>query len=77
MQVCADAALLTPDQRLRELARIFGVGVLRLRRRIPMTRRHEITGNSFAERLEVSPDTVLIVSVPVNAPESPTLGEPA
>jgi hypothetical protein len=67
-----DPSDLSPDQRFRELSRIFASGVLRLRRRVAVPQQRETVGNSFAGRLELLPDTVLSVSVPVNAPESPT-----
>ena len=65
------------DQRLRELARIFAMGVLRLRRRSRLAPRPEIAGNTCTGRLELSPDTVLSVTNPVNGPESPKPGAPA
>jgi hypothetical protein len=71
------ASDLSPDQRLRELARIFAAAVVRKRRRKPISQQLETAGNSLAAGLEVSPDTVLSVTNPVNGRESPTLGEPA
>lgn len=76
MRPLEDPSDLSSHQRFRELARIFSAGVLRLRRRIPVARHREISGNSFAGRLELSPETVLSVTNPVNRPESPTLGAP-
>lgn len=68
---------LSAELRFRELAGIFAVGVQRLRRRNGTPSPSETAAETFAGRLEVSPDTVLSVTNPVNGPESPTLGAPA
>ncbi len=68
---------ISPDcdlgDRLRELAQIFGKGVIRWRQR---QRRLE-TPNSINAGLEVSLETVLSVTNPVNGPENQRLGAPA
>ena len=60
---CADAARLSPDDRLREVAVILAVGVIRLRRRVAL-RPDETLENlaeSSAAGLEVLNETVLSV----------------
>lgn len=63
MQICADAALLTRDERLREVATVFSVGLLRLRGRarlsLNISEKNPI--KPPASCLEVSDETVLSV----------------
>jgi hypothetical protein len=66
MRQFGDPAELSPDQRLRELAGIFAVGVMRLRRRRRQTGElgaspRNIVDEPAASRLEVSGETVLSV----------------
>jgi hypothetical protein len=74
---------LSQSERRRELASILARGTLRLRqRRVLLGNAGHVSSpkslpNSAAAGLELSPDTVLSVTNPVNGPESPTLGEPA
>jgi hypothetical protein len=71
-----DHANETASKQRSEIAKLLASGLLRLYQR----RRRAGAQNppdSQAAGLELSPDTVRSVSVPVNAPESPTLGEPA
>ena len=51
MSHCADAARLSPDERLREAAGILAAGVLRLRQRAALP-----TGNGREDLAESSPD---------------------
>jgi hypothetical protein len=60
---------------LPEIATVLASGFLRWRKR---RQAHAGTSpNPEAPSLEVSPDTVLSVTNPVNGPESPKHGEPA
>lgn len=63
MPTCADAARLTSDERLREVASILAAGVLRLRRRaaLPTDDSRKQSAKSSAAGLEVSNETVLSV----------------
>ena len=64
----------SPEQRLRELARIFAAGLIRWRKQQHRLAQTGTSPDSVAPGLEVPPDTVLSVINPVNGPESPTLG---
>jgi hypothetical protein len=63
MPNCADAALLSPDERLREVASILAAGVLRLRQRAALLADDAQTksAKSSAAGLEVPDETVLSV----------------
>lgn len=63
MPTCADAARLTPDEQLREVATILAAGVLRLRQRaaLPTGDTQKKPPNSPAAGLEVPDETVLSV----------------
>ncbi len=63
MHHCADAARLTPDARLREVASILAIGILRLRQRasLPSDDVPKKQVESFAAGLEVPDETVLSV----------------
>lgn len=62
MSNCADAALLTPDERLREAASILAAGVLRLHKRSALPDdSQENPARLSAAGLEVSDETVLSV----------------
>lgn len=63
MSNCADAARLTPDERLSEVASILAIGVLRLRQRaaLPTDDRQKKPTESSAAGLEVADKTVLSV----------------
>jgi hypothetical protein len=63
MPNCADVALLTPDERLREVASILAAGVLRLRQRaaLPTDDARKRPLDLPAAGLEVSNETVLSV----------------
>ena len=63
MPHCADAARLTPDERLREVASILAIGVLRLRQRaaLPTDDRQKKSPELNAAGLEVPDETVLSV----------------
>jgi hypothetical protein len=63
MPTCADAALLRPDERLREVAAILAAGVLRLRQRaaLPTDDAQKKPSEFAADGLEVLNETVLSV----------------
>ena len=63
MHDCADAALLSPNERLREVASILAIGVLRLRQRaaLPTDARQKKPPELAAASLEVPDETVLSV----------------
>lgn len=63
MPNCADAALLTPDERLREVGSILAAGVLRLRQRaaLPTDDARKKPAELPAAGLEVPDETVLSV----------------
>lgn len=63
MHDCADAARLTPDERLREVATILAAGVLRLRRRaaLPTDDATKKPPELASAGLEVFEETVLSV----------------
>lgn len=63
MHHCADAARLTPDERLREVASILAIGVLRLRQRaaLPTDDARKKPSELPAAGLEVPDETVLSV----------------
>ena len=63
MPTCADAALLTPDERLREVASILATGVLRLRQRaaLPTVDAQKKPSELPTAGLEVHAETVLSV----------------
>jgi hypothetical protein len=63
MPNCADAALLSADERLREVASILAAGVLRLRQRaaLPTDDAQTKSTKSSAAGLEVPDETVLSV----------------
>ena len=63
MHHCSDAARLTPDERLREVASILAIGVLRLRQRasLPTDDAQKKSSELPAAGLEVSDETVLSV----------------
>jgi hypothetical protein len=63
MTNCADAARLSPDDRLREAAAILAIGVLRLRQRsaLPVEKTLENPAELSAAGLEVPAETVLSV----------------
>ena len=69
---------LTETERLRQVASILAVGLLRLRKRAATAadKFRQESAEMPAAGLEVSPDTVLSVTNPVNGRESPTLGAP-
>jgi len=63
MHHCADAARLTPDERLREVASILAIGVLRLRQRaaLPTDDAPKKPAELPAAGLEVPDETALSV----------------
>jgi hypothetical protein len=63
MPDCAGPARLTPDERLREVTTILGVGVLRLRQRaaLPGEKGRKNPPESSPDGLEVPAKTVLSV----------------
>ena len=67
---------LAPDERFREVTSILALGFLRVRQRValPAASARRNPAELPMTGLEVSPDTVLSVTNPVNGPESPTPG---
>ena len=65
MSNCADAAHLSPDERLREAAAILATGVLRLRQRaaLPTEKGRKNPVESSSDGLEVPAETRLSVRV--------------
>jgi len=63
MPNCSDAAILSPDERLREVASILAAGVLRLRQRaaLPTDNARKKLAELPAAGLEVPDETVLSV----------------
>ena len=74
-----NSAGLTLEERRRELSSILARGMLRLRGQLRWASdaAEKDPANSEDEGLEVSPDTVLSVTNPVNGPESPKPGATA
>jgi hypothetical protein len=76
---CLSANDLAPEDRFKELASILALGVIRRRQRLALgsTGSPQNPAEISPARLEISDDTVLSVTNPVNGRESPILGAPA